>query len=193
MKTKKTQEKRKVENLEKEIWKIVPTTNRYFASNLGRVKKVNKRGEFICKNVLSTNKTKLHYMDNYITLENGEHVRVRNSRIIAKTWLDRSLPLLFTKTDRRVVDHIDVCNTEYSGIDNIRILKNNGENIRKAFYEQKEGMDKKMGFIPHEAVNLASGEHLYFVSGGDLMKHFGITNHGQLYLSEKNHYTYKQN
>ena len=47
MKTKKTQEKRKVENLENEIWKIVPTTNRYFASNLGRVKKVNKRGEFI--------------------------------------------------------------------------------------------------------------------------------------------------
>lgn len=119
-----------------EKWKTIPGVNECnMVSNMGRFKYVDSEGnETFGTLTKSKNKTGKYYRDASVKMSYKNTMKVRFHRLIAKTFLDESLGLLY-KDDKRVVDHIDG-NSENDLLDNLQILKNNGENIRKAIYEE---------------------------------------------------------
>lgn len=119
-----------------EVFKLIPTTSRYFVSNKGRALKLvyDKATDTYLERpiakVPTKNKTGRIYYDIYIHLENStEKLRCRLSRAIAKTFIDESLGLLY-KDDKRVVDHYDN-DYENNEVSNLRILTQS-ENILSA-------------------------------------------------------------
>lgn len=138
-----------IESLPGEIWKSIPGIYEgNMCSNLGRFKIVDSEGnERFSPINRSVNRTKRLYRDVRIYMPGKEDFYCRTSRVLARTFLDETLGLLF-KDDRRIVDHIeDKFNedgTLYENIDNLQILTSK-ENSRKAVYEEHKeyGRPKK--------------------------------------------------
>lgn len=131
---------RKVERLNGEVFKLVPTTTRFYASNLGRVLKVTSEGEALCRTIRSRNKTGRYYFDVNVEVD-GKRIKCRVSRVIAKTWLDSTLPLLYSSEDKRIVDHISE-DTLDNSITNIRVF-DQSSNIKRAIYEFNKSVGKE--------------------------------------------------
>jgi len=161
-----------VERKPGEFFKLVPGTTRYYASNLGRVIKITSEGEVECRLIRSKNKTGRYYYDVLIELKDMK-TRCRVSRIIAKTWLDDSLNLLYSKEDTRVVDHISE-DTLDNSLSNIRVLSQSN-NIKRAIYEY----NKTVGKTPRKCYAEKDGEYRVYSSTSDLVKDItGSNNNG---------------
>ena len=133
-----------------EIYKLIPTTYRYYVSNLGNALKVvyDKRADKFIEHSLSlinsVNKTKRIYVDINVQLCSGEHIRCRLSRAMAKAFLDPTFPLLFDSSNKLIVDHKDN-NSENNVLSNIRICTQK-ENLEFAVNQQGRnvGMPKRV-------------------------------------------------
>lgn len=132
-----------------EVFKLIPTTTRYFVSNKGRaLKLVYDRAtdtylERPIARIPSKNKTGRIYYDINIQLENScKSFRCRLSRAICKTFLDESFGLLY-KDDKRVAEHKDG-NYDNNDLSNLQITSQSF-NIRKAIEEEGKsiGIPKK--------------------------------------------------
>ena len=165
-------------NLVGEKWKEIPGYPNNYASNLGRFKYDDGDNKFFLTITYTKNGTPRRYRD--VSIRNGPNYgdgihKYRTSRVLAKTWIDNTLGLAF-KDDKRVVDHIDN-NSENEKIENLRILANNGENIRAAVYEQgvKMGKPSKRCY----AYNINTKEEREYESTKNLVKDiWGRENNG---------------
>lgn len=170
------QKKNKVMRNPGEQFRLVPGTSRFYASNHGRVLKMTSKGESLCAEIASKNKTNKIYYDTYIEFcENGEFykARVRTSRIVAKTWIDSSLPFLYK--DERVVDHRDNDSTN-NKISNLQILSQR-ENINNAIYKQGRTVGRSCKKC--YAYNIDNGRFTEYVSTAKLCEDiFGKHNNG---------------
>ena len=172
-------------NLVGEKWKEIPGFPNNYASNKGRFKYDDGNNKFFLNIVYSKNRTKKIYRD--VSIRNGPDYgdgihKYRTSRVLAKTWIDNTLGLSF-KDDKRIVDHIDN-NSENDNIENLRILENNGANIRAAVYEQ--GVTKLCK--PCYAYNINTKETREYPSTSKLVEDiWGKENNGYFhgYYNEK--------
>jgi len=87
----------KIKRLKGEVFKLIPTTERYYVSNQGRALKTIKDKdteatlEHLCKITKSKNKTGKYYSDIRIKqIGSNDAVIVRLTRAIAKTFLDKT-------------------------------------------------------------------------------------------------------
>ena len=133
-----------IEDLPGEEWKEIPGFPYQYCSNLGRFKfmKDGKTAKIRESFLSNGNKERLYRhvtLLKYKTLDGEMYIDDRisavSSRVLCRTWYDDTLKLLFREGDKRVVDHIDN-DPNNENIKNLRILENNGENIRAAVYEQ---------------------------------------------------------
>ena len=122
-----------------EVYELIPTTYRYYVSNMGNALKIvyDKKADIFIEHKLalqkSRNKTGNYYYDINIQLETGERIRCRLARAIVKTFLDSTFGLLY-EDDKRVPNHIDY-NTENNNLSNLEIKSQSG-NIEDAIYNQ---------------------------------------------------------
>lgn len=179
----------KIVRLPGETYKLIPTTTRYYVSNLGNALKIvyDKKAEKFIEHKLclvkSVNKTKRIYIDITVQLETGEHVRCRLSRAMAKAFLDPTFPLLFEKGNKLIVDHIDN-NSENNILSNLRIFTC-AENINAAMYEQGKVVGKPMKIC--YAYNIDTKELKEYASTSSLVEDmFGKDNNGWFYNYNKN-------
>lgn len=130
----------RIEREPDEEYYLIPETTRYYVSNHGHALKLvyDKFTDIylehpiaLCK---SKNKTERIYSDINIQTEDGEYIRCRLSRAMAKTFLDNTFPLQFNDNDKRIVDHIDN-NSENDHLSNLRI-GTQSDNIKYAIYQQ---------------------------------------------------------
>ena len=171
----------KIPDLDGEKWKEIPGYPNNYASNKGRFKYDDGDTSFLLSVYTAANKTKRLYHD-VILLKITDNIVVasmdkyRTSRVLAKTWIDNTLGLSF-KDDKRIVDHIDN-NSENENIENLRILENNGANIRAAVYEQ--GVTKLCK--PCYAYNINTKETREYPSTSELVRDiWGKENNGYFY------------
>ena len=169
-----------VESLEDEIWKEIPTYPYYYASNKGRFKIIDSNNhEMLVNTFITKNKTKRPYRNIRLNKINSdgsieEGIVFRTSRVLAKTFLDEELGLLY-KEDKRDIDHIDN-NPENECIENLRIITHS-DNIRAAIYEQDRvvGREKKKCY----SLNIRTDEIKEYSSTNELCRDiFGKNNNG---------------
>ena len=129
--------KETVTTLPNEVWKKTQYIGRYdapiYVSNLGRVKLKYGDREMLYKPIKNKNKTNMYY--NEVRVKNQETEYYRLSRIIYQTFVDSDFNPNYKK-DRRVIDHING-DTSDDSLSNLRICKNNGENIKLAILSGK--------------------------------------------------------
>lgn len=171
----------KIPRLPNEVFKLIPTTTRYYVSNMGRALKIvyDKKADTFLEHTIailkSKNKTNNYYHDIHIQLENGDRIRCRLSRAIVKTFLDPTFGLLY-EDDKRIPDHID-CNPENDKLTNLRILSNNGENVKAAIYEKGITVGKEIKKC--YAYNIDTKELREYPSTGELCRDiFNSSNKG---------------
>lgn len=179
----------KIDRLPGETYKLIPTTTRYYVSDFGNALKIvyDKKAEKFIEHKLclvkSINKTNRIYVDITVQLETGEHIRCRLSRAMAKTFLDPTFPLLYDKSNKLIVDHIDN-NSENNNIKNIRICTCQ-ENLKFAVDEQGKiiGIPSKKCY----AYNIDTFEEKEYDSTAELVEDiFGKSNNGWFYCYNKN-------
>lgn len=184
----------KIKRLGGEFYQLIPGTTRYYVSNLGNALKLvyDKFTDTYLEHPIaimkSKNKTGRLYADINIQNEDGEHFRCRLSRAMAKTFIDKSFPLLFSNNDRRIAEHIDN-NSENNTLDNLRIC-DQSENIRYAIYEQnrKVGAPVKKCY----AYNVNTKELREYNSTGECCRDiWSSSNKGYFHTANKNKSTTK--
>lgn len=170
-----------IKRLPGEIFKLIPTTTRYYVSNMGRALKIvyDKKADVFLEHELSLlkckNKTGHYYYDINIQLENEKRIRCRLSRAIVKTFIDPTFGLLY-EDDKRIPDHIDY-NSENNKLTNLRILDSNGKNIIAAIYEQGITVGKEIKKC--YAYNIDTKELKEYPSTGELCRDiFNSSNKG---------------
>jgi hypothetical protein len=155
-------------NLPGEVWKQIPDVpNCNWASNKGRFKIVDvSNNEKMNTIIISKNKTKRSYRD--VTLENpdGNNIRVRATRVLAKTFIDPEFPLFYKVGSKVVVDHIDNDSLN-DDITNLRIISQQ-ENIRSAIYDH----GKKFGTAPKKVRNKKTGK--VYDSAAQAAREYGL-------------------
>ena len=177
-----------IEDLPGEEWKEIPGFPYQYCSNLGRFKfmKDGKTAKIVEK--LNHNSSKKHFYRHvtllkYKTVDGETYIDDRisavSSRVRCRTWYDDTLKLLFREGEKRVVDHIDN-DPNNENIKNLRILANNGENIKAAIYEQ--GVTAHRPTNKCYAYNVDTKETREYPSTGELVKDiWGKTNSEYFY------------
>ena len=159
--------KETVTNLPNEVWKKTQYIGRYdapiYVSNLGRVKLKYGDNETLYEPKTSKNKTNMYYHD--VRVQNQDRNYYRLSRIIYQTFVDSDFDPSYKK-DRRVIDHINGDTTD-DRVSNLRICKNNGENIKLAILNGKTvGKAKKKCY----AYNVETKEFREYDSTKELVR-----------------------
>jgi hypothetical protein len=134
-----------IKNKPDEVWKVIPgVPSCNYASSYGRFKVVDLSGNEMLLNALhSKNSNGRTYHDYNLINPDGNNIRVRASRALAKTFIDESFPLFYTNGNKVVVDHINNDSTD-DKISNLRIITQS-QNIQSAIYDHKKvfGRPKK--------------------------------------------------
>ena len=159
--------KETVTNLPNEVWKKTQYIGRYdapiYVSNLGRVKLKYGDSEMLYKPIKNKNKTNMYYNEVRVKYQETEYYRL--SRIIYQTFVDSDFNPNYKK-DRRVIDHING-DTMDDSLSNLRICKNNGENIKLAILNGKTvGKAKKKCY----AYNVETKEFREYDSTKELVR-----------------------
>ena len=159
--------KETVTNLPNEVWKKTQYIGRYdapiYVSNLGRVKLKYGDRETLYKPIKNKNKTNMYYNEVRVKYQETEYYRL--SRIIYQTFVDSDFNPNYKK-DRRVIDHING-DTMDDSLSNLRICKNNGENIKLAILNGKTvGKAKKKCY----AYNVETKEFREYDSTKELVR-----------------------
>lgn len=180
----------KIERLVNEEFRLIPGTECYYVSNMGRAMKVEteSQNEILLNLIRSRNGNGKYYHDIYVKFKGDKTVsRVRLGRCVAAVWKDSSFGILF-KDDKRVADYIDN-NSENDKADNIRILTQS-ENIRVALYEQ----DKEVS-IPKKRCYARKGDDYREYDSTNMLvrdisncKNAGMFNHAVKYKHKLNGY-----
>ena len=159
--------KETVTNLPNEVWKKTQYIGRYdapiYVSNLGRVKLKYGDREILYRPIKNKNKTNMYYNEVRVKYQETEYYRL--SRIIYQTFVDSDFNPNYKK-DRRVIDHING-DTSDDSLSNLRICKNNGENIKLAILSGKVvGRAKRKCY----AYNVETKEFREYDSNKELVK-----------------------
>ena len=180
-----------IEDLPGEEWKEIPGFPYQYCSNLGRFKFMKDGKTAKIRESFLSNGSKERFYRHVILLKyktvDGEtyiddRISAVSSRVLCRTWYDDTLKLLFREGDKRVVDHIDN-DPNNENIKNLRILADNGENIKAAIHEQGARATNKC-----YAYNINTKEEREYESNKKLVEDiWGKTNNGYFY----NYYTYK--
>lgn len=184
----------KIERLPGEEFKIIPDTENFYVSNLGRVMYIeeNKNGEseeILSNQILSRNKTGKYYNDVYIHFSGKRKSdRVRVNRIVAAVWKDPTFKI-FYKDDKRIADHIDG-NSQNNRADNIRVISQS-ENILSAIYDLGKNVSK-----PTKRCYARKGDDYREYDSTNMLvrdisncKNAGVFNHAIKYNHKINGYT----
>lgn len=168
-----------------EIWKHIPETpycNE--CSNKGRFRHVDSEGNYKLQKLTgSKNRTNKIYYDFYIKDPEKRGYDIRAHRAIAKTFIDPTFPLKYTKGEKLIVDHIDN-NSENNNIENLRIITQ-AENIRSAIYDHSKEVSrpKKKCY----AENIYTNERREYPSTNELVRDiWGKSNNGYFSTALKN-------
>lgn len=183
----------KIERLENEEFRLIPNTNNYYVSNMGRAMKVevdSKGGskESLLSVIRSRNCNGKYYHDIYVKFKNDKRTsRVRLGRCIAAAWKDSNFGILF-KDDKRVVDYRDN-DSENNKLENIRILTQS-ENLMSALYEQNKEVS-----IPKKRCYARKGDDYREYDSTNMLvrdisncKNAGMFNHAVKYKHKLNGY-----
>ena len=159
--------KETVTNLPNEVWKKTKYVGSFdlpiYVSNLGRVKLKYGDREMLYRPIKNKNKTNMYYNEVRIKYQETEYYRL--SRIIYQTFVDSDFNPNYKK-DRRVIDHINGDTTD-DRVSNLRICKNNGENIKLAILNGKTvGKAKKKCY----AYNVETKEFREYDSTKELVR-----------------------
>jgi hypothetical protein len=147
-----------IEDLPGEVWSGIPNIpDCNYVSNMGRFKVRDVVGnERFNTTFKSKNGSNKYYRDVVLVNPEGNNIRARASRIIAKTFIDPSFPIFGKKgANDLVVDHIDNDSTNDKA-SNLRIVTHS-ENLMAATYDQ----DTRAFGIPPKRVRCIETGKIY--------------------------------